>query len=113
MTKHEQALLLQDFVAGLKASDYTDYEVRQIRPNLDSDIHSADWDGRFLLLEGTLTLEIAGTVRDIVAGEAYEVPADTAHREVFGAEGANLCIARRRVGDRPLREIAAAIPLTG
>ena len=102
MAKHDEKL--QKFVDGLYADNYTEHEVRIFAPNWDSDFHSPGHDGRQLVLEGRVVLEMAGKARVYEAGETYEVPANTVHREVFGDAGCSLAIGRRKQGEPPLRK---------
>lgn len=102
--------MLKTFVAGLRSDGYDDYYVRPFVPDFDSDWHTQDWHGRFLPLIGSVNLEIDGTTRTFAAGEWYEVPPDTRHREVFCTQGTTLCIARRSTGN-PLRDIPNTVSL--
>ena len=90
--------MLQQFVDGIVANQYTEHEVRAFSANWDSDYHCPAHDGRHLVIEGSVALEIAGMITTYVAGDVYDVPANTTHREVFGPEGGSLCIARRKLG---------------
>lgn len=112
MSKAEQDAALERFVAGLKADSFDDYRIVPIVENYDSDWHMAAWDGRFLVLSGRVELEIGGRKFCHAAGESYEVPANTRHREVF-PDGGSLVIARRNTGAPlpPLREPSSAVLL--
>ena len=101
MATHDEAL--KKFVDELYADNYTEHEVMSFAPTWDSDLHAPGHDGRQLVLEGSVVLEVAGKTRVFEAGETYEVPANTMHREVFGEGGARLCIGRRKKGEPPLR----------
>ena len=92
------------FVDGLYADNYTEHEVMVFAPGWDSDFHSPGHHGRQLVLEGRVLLEMAGKARVYEAGETYEVPANTVHREVFGDEGGRLAIGRRKEGEPPMRK---------
>jgi hypothetical protein len=108
MTQKDE--MLKNFVARLRSDGYTDYYVKPFVPDFDSDWHVQDWHGRFLVLEESVTLELGGVTRTYKAGEWYEVPPDTRHREVFSRQGTTLCIARRSIGN-PLREIPNTVSL--
>lgn len=95
---------LKQFVDGLYADDFTEHEVMEFAPRFDSDLHSPPHDARQLVLEGSVVLEMAGKTRAFHAGETYEVPANTVHREVFGEAGCRLAIGRRKPGAPSLRK---------
>ncbi len=105
MASHDEAA--KKFVDDLYADNYTEHEVMSFAPNWDSDLHAPGHNGRQLVLEGSVVLEVAGKTRVFEAGETYEVPANTMHREVFGEGGAKLCIGRRKPGAPPLRTSGA------
>ncbi len=110
MMNAAQEQLLQRFVQGLTFDHYDDYHVRQIKPALDSGPHAQGWQGRFLLLSGSVRLDIGERSFSFGAGESYEVPPDVTHREVFCPEGATFVIARRFSG-KPLPPVDPASTL--
>lgn len=102
MSKHDETI--EKFMDGLYADNYTEHEVMIFAPGWNSDLHSPPHDGRQLVLEGSVVLEMAGKARVYEAGETYEVPANTVHREIFGDQGCRLAIGRRKAGAPPLRK---------
>ena len=101
MLSKAQEQLLERFIAGLKFDGYDDYHLSPQPPHRDSDWHVQGWHGRFLMLGGTVELDIFGQKFSIAEGESYEVLTDVKHREVFGDKDAILVIGRRKNG-RPL-----------
>jgi quercetin dioxygenase-like cupin family protein len=43
-----------------------------------------------VVVEGSVTLTVAGETRELVVGDAYLVPSDLAHNGVAGADGVRL-----------------------
>ncbi len=111
MANSGQDKRLDEFVADLKARGFTDYLIRRYGPDADCKYHSDNWEGRYLLLEGSVTLEIAGKFQHFTAGDTYAMAAQTLHREVFGAQGGNLVVARRRLENLPFNELDDAVSL--
>lgn len=101
MLSAAQERLLERFVEGLRFDGYDDYHLSHIAPHRDSDLHTQGWHGRFLMLAGTVRLDIGGQSFAVPESESYEVLADVTHREVFGDQEATLVIGRRTIG-RPL-----------
>ena len=112
MTESEQPRMLEGFVADLKQRGFTDYLIRRYAPHADCKYHSDEWEGRYLLLEGSVTLEIASHFQSFAEGDTYAMQANTLHREVFGPAGGNLVVARRKVSERPLATADDAISLS-
>jgi len=107
VTTVERQTVPESFIARLKADGFDDYRIEPIAENYDSDWHMAGWYGRFLVLRGTVELEIGGDKFSYSKGGSYDVAANARHREVFGAEGGSLVIARRSAGT-PLPALRAS-----
>jgi quercetin dioxygenase-like cupin family protein len=73
------------------------YEIRQggVEPNEHREPHTHDFDVRFLVLEGSITLLLGNDRRAYGPGDTGDVPAGTAHEEHTGADGVRYLIGRR------------------
>ena len=109
MLSASQERLLEQFVLGLKLDGYDDYHVRPIT-KLDSGLHVQGWQGRFLMLRGTVRLEIFGQSFAYNEGDSYQVLPNVSHREVFDGQNPVLVIARKDSG-KPLPPLAPGIVL--
>ena len=83
-----------EFEADLKRGGY---EVREggVEPNEHREAHTHDFDVRFLVLEGSITLLFGNDRRAYGPGDTGDVPAGTAHEEHTGADGVRYLIGRR------------------
>ncbi|APW38940.1 hypothetical protein RD110_18450 [Rhodoferax koreense] len=63
--------------------------------------HAHDFDACALILEGEITLTLAGVATTYAAGDVFRVPAGQVHEEQAGAAGVQYLAGRRDPKDRP------------
>ena len=68
--------------------------------------HSHEFDALALILEGSITLTVAGEEHSYCAGEVFRLPAGTVHLERAGEQGVSYLSARREVAARPTHSLA-------
>jgi quercetin dioxygenase-like cupin family protein len=83
------------FEAELEREGYAPVEVER-GPDTDKADHAHDFDARLLVLDGVLTITIAGAARTCRAGETFTVPAGVRHTEHAGPAGARFLLGKRR-----------------
>ena len=76
-----------EFEALLAADGYRDVAVKQRPPRDASPEHGHAYAVRALVLEGEMTITIAGRPRRYAAGEIFDVAAGTPHAETVGDAG--------------------------
>jgi len=76
-----------EFEARLAADGYGDVAVKQRPPRDSSPEHGHAYAVRALVLEGELTITIAGRAWRFGPGETFDVAAGCPHAETVGAEG--------------------------
>jgi len=84
------------FEAQLAADGYTDVAVRDRAARDASAEHAHDYAVRAMVLEGEITLTIAGGARRYGPGEVFEMARSCPHAETIGAEGVRFVYGLRR-----------------
>lgn len=74
---------------GLHGRDLT-LTVTELAPGLEIEEHHHAPEQLGFVLRGSMKMKIAGETRDLAPGDAYWVPADTAHWSLAGSQGATL-----------------------
>lgn len=83
------------FEARLKAEGYPEIRTNGYPPNCHNAEHKHPFDVLALVLEGDITLTIAGKARTYRAGEEFSMPAGCAHIEDTGPSGVRYLVGRR------------------
>ncbi|MDE2586047.1 MAG: cupin domain-containing protein [Betaproteobacteria bacterium] len=65
------------------------------RPAGELTEHAHPFEAKALILEGEITLEIAGRVAVYRAGQVFHLPAETPHRESYGPAGVRYLVGRK------------------
>ena len=85
-----------DFEAGLRADGYLDIESKRMEADCDNAEHSHPFDVRALVLDGQISLTVAGVTRTYAQGEVFTMAADCRHAEAVGTAGVSYLVGRRR-----------------
>lgn len=85
----------ETFAAAARAAGYTDQYERELATAQSPDPHTHDFDARLMVLDGSITLTIAGQATTYTAGDTCEVPRGTVHAEEVGPSGVKLFVAKR------------------
>jgi quercetin dioxygenase-like cupin family protein len=86
------------FEARLKAEGYPEIRTNQMEPNCHNIEHTHPFDVLALVLEGDITLTVAGKARTYRAGDEFSMKAGCGHVEDVGPQGVKYLVGRRRVG---------------
>ena len=85
----------ETFEAKLRAEGYPQPQVSETAPNTRNAEHSHDYDVLALVLEGEITLTVAGTACTYRSGEEFSMPAGCRHVEDIGPQGVRSLVGRR------------------
>ena len=83
------------FEARLKAEGYPEIRTNGYEANRHNPEHTHPFDVLALVLEGDITLTIAGKARKYGVGEEFSMPAGCAHIEDTGPSGVRYLVGRR------------------
>lgn len=83
------------FEAKLKAQNYPEIRTSQLAPNCRNAEHTHPFDVLALVLEGEITLTVAGVARTYRAGEEFSMQAGCPHAEEVGTQGVRYLVGRR------------------
>ena len=83
------------FEAQLRADGYPEPQMSESAPNTRNAEHSHSYDVRALVVEGEITLTVAGTARTYRAGDEFSMPAGCRHVEDIGPQGVRSLVGRR------------------
>ena len=83
------------FEAKLRADGYTEIETKAVSPRPANDAHGHPYAVRGLVLAGAFTVIRDSKPISYRAGEVFAVPADCAHSEEVGPEGAQILVGRK------------------
>jgi quercetin dioxygenase-like cupin family protein len=86
------------FLAGLKADGYDEVEHKSVPAATRHGEHRHPWDARLLVVDGELTLGIAGASRTYRPGESFEVAREVPHTERYADDRETQLIVGRRRG---------------
>lgn len=87
----------EQFEARLKAQGYPQVLVNEMPPNRRNAEHEHAFDVLALVLEGDITLTVAGEARTYRAGEEFSLRAGCRHVEDIGPRGVKYLVGRRPV----------------
>lgn len=85
-----------DFENSLRAAGYREIETKQLPADTHNAEHDHSFDVRALVLDGDITLTVAGEARTYREGEIFTMAAGCRHVEDIGAEGVRYRVGRRR-----------------
>lgn len=85
-----------EFISGLKADGYDEIVHKDVPAGTWLAEHEHPWDARLLVLDGGLTVGIAGDSRTYRPGERFEVPRGLRHTERYDAERETRLVIGRR-----------------
>jgi hypothetical protein len=85
----------ETFEAQLRADGYPEPQVSESAPNARNPEHSHAYDVRALVLEGEITLTVAGAARTYGPGQEFSMPAGCRHTEDIGPQGVRSLVGRR------------------
>jgi quercetin dioxygenase-like cupin family protein len=86
---------VQDFEASLRQDGFTELLARQQPPGYFLGDHQHAFDARALVIQGDITLTVAGSVSAYPTGTVFELAAGTLHQEQTGPEGVTYLVGRR------------------
>lgn len=92
-----------EFEAELRREGYSVVNA-SLKPNMVAPNHSHDFDAKFLVLGGEITITRDNTPETLRAGQCCMVPAGCMHAEHVGPEGVAYLSGRRRNGGPLTRE---------
>ncbi len=85
----------ETFEARLKAERYPEIREAELAPHCRNAEHSHPFDVLALVLQGKITLTVAGAARTYRPGDEFSMPAGCAHVEDVGPEGVRYLVGRR------------------
>jgi quercetin dioxygenase-like cupin family protein len=83
------------FEARLKAERYPEIRETELVPNCHNAEHNHPFDVLALVLEGEITLTVAGTARTYRSGDEFSMAAGCQHVEDVGPAGVRYLVGRR------------------
>ena len=86
---------VQDFETTLRQDGFTELLVRQQPPGYFLGDHQHAFDARALIIQGDISLTVAGLVSAYPTGTVFELAACTLHQEQAGPEGVTYLVGRR------------------
>ena len=86
---------VQDFEATLRQDGFTELLARQQPPGYFLGDHQHAFDARALVIQGDITLTVAGLASAYPLGTVFELTAGTLHQEQAGPEGVTYLVGRR------------------
>jgi quercetin dioxygenase-like cupin family protein len=85
------------FEARLKGEGYPEIRTNELQPNCRNAEHSHPFDVLAMVLEGDITLTVAGNARTYRAGDEFSMKAGCPHTEDVGPAGVKYLVGRRPV----------------
>lgn len=86
---------IASFETSLKSDGFGEIETKRL-PETHNAVHAHPFDVRALVLEGRISLSVAGESRTYGQGDVFTMAADCSHAEEIGAEGVQYVVGRRR-----------------
>jgi quercetin dioxygenase-like cupin family protein len=83
------------FEARLRTERYPEIRETELAPNCRNTEHSHPFDVLALVLQGEITLTVAGAARTYRSGDEFSMPAGCSHVEDVGPEGVRYLVGRR------------------
>jgi quercetin dioxygenase-like cupin family protein len=85
----------EQFVAKLRSDGFTEIETKELGPRPANEGHGHSYAVRGLVLAGAFTVIRDDKPTTFRPGEIFSVPADCAHSEEIGTEGAQIVVGRK------------------
>jgi quercetin dioxygenase-like cupin family protein len=86
---------VEDFEAALRKDGFTELLMRQQPPGYFMGDHQHGFDARALIIQGDITLTVAGLASAYPTGTVFELACGTPHKERAGPEGVTYLVGRR------------------
>jgi quercetin dioxygenase-like cupin family protein len=102
----------QAFHDGLRQDGFDAAVEFRGRPDQVNPEHAHDYDVRALVVEGAITLTVAGESTQYKAGELFVMPHGCPHIEHMGPDGLRALVGRRRAAGREQGDAPAAAEAT-
>lgn len=83
------------FEARLRTERYPEIRETELAPNCRNTEHSHPFDVLALVLQGEITLTVAGAARTYRSGDEFAMAAGCAHVEDVGPQGVRYLVGRR------------------
>jgi quercetin dioxygenase-like cupin family protein len=87
----------ESFESRLRAEGYPEIRVNEMEANRSNPEHEHPFDVRALILDGDITLTIAGQRQTYRAGQEFSMKAGCRHIEDVGPQGVKYLVGRRPV----------------
>ncbi len=88
-------MIPDDFKTALLADGFADVDTRSLPPSQVNPPHSHPFAVRALILEGEITLTVAGEARLYRGGDVFTMAAGCEHAEQVGAAGVSYMVGRK------------------
>lgn len=85
-----------EFETALARDGFPEVATAAMAPNEIRPEHTHDFDVRALILDGDITLTIAGEARTYRTGDVFAMARGCPHAEAVGADGVRYVVGRRR-----------------
>ena len=85
----------ESFSAEHRSAGFDEVLERQWTPNTVIETHTHPFSVQALVVQGEMWLTVGERVQHLRTGDRFELDADVAHAERYGAEGATYWVARR------------------
>lgn len=86
---------ITSFENSLRADGFGEIETKSLPPGTSTTEHGHPFDVRALVLDGRISLTVAGVSRTYGQGEIFTMAADCRHAEEIGADGVRYVVGRR------------------
>lgn len=83
------------FETGLRADGFEQIEKKQLAAGSSTTEHSHPFEVRALVLDGQISLTVAGEMRTYAEGDVFTMAAGCKHAENIGAQGVSYLVGRR------------------
>lgn len=83
-----------NFENSLRSEGYQEIETKELPARTHNEEHDHPFDVRALVLEGRISLSVAGATRTYAAGEVFTMAAGCKHAEQAGTNGVRYLVGR-------------------
>ena len=94
----QPSLTYEQFEADAKAQGFDEVIVRRWSPGLVLQPHVHSFAVDALVVQGEMWLTVGADTQHLQAGQSFELARAVEHSERYGAEGAEVWVARRNAG---------------
>ena len=85
------------FESGLKSDGFQQAETKAIAAGTRNDVHAHPFEVRALVLDGRISLTVAGVSSTYEKGQVFTMAANCPHAEQIGPDGVSYVVGRRPV----------------